>query len=99
MLKGKFEKLIDAKVLLQLHLFVNVLSAAKQFSLVTQKPDIDIISIVDSIENTKQNYKKLLRKFEGDAENIFAWPTYLLSITSMKSVIDVIESNEEGKPS
>ena len=92
MLKGKFEKLIDAKVLLQLHLFVNVLSAAKQFSLVTQKPDIDIISIVDSIENTKQNYKKLLRKFEGDAENIFAWPT-------LKSVIDVIESNEEGKPS
>ena len=45
-------------------------SAVKQFSLVTQKSDIDIISIVDSVESTKQNYKKLLRKFEADAENI-----------------------------
>ena len=66
-LKGKFEKLIDAKVLLQSGLFVNVLSAAKQFSLVTQKSDIDTISIVDSVESTKRNYERLLRKFEVDA--------------------------------
>ena len=58
MLKGKFQKLIDAKVLLQSCLFVDVLSAAKQFILVTPKSDIDIISIVaivDSIESTKRN--------------------------------------------
>ena len=66
-LKGKFEKLIDAKVLLQSGLFVNVLSAAKQFSLVTKKSDIDTISIVDSVESTKRNYERLLRKFEVDA--------------------------------
>ena len=90
-LKGKFEKLIDTKVL-RLCLFVDVLSAAKQFSLVTQKSDIDIISIVDSVESTKRNYEKLLRKFEADAENIFALPT-------LKSVIDAIKSDEEGEPS
>ena len=69
-------------------MFVSNLSAAKQFSLVTQKSDIDIISIVDSVESTKRNYKKLLRKFEADAENIFALPT-------LKSVIDAIERDEE----
>ena len=75
MLKGKFQKLTDAKVLLQSCLFVDVLSAAKQFSLVTPKSDIDIISIVDSVESTQRNYEKLLRKFEADAENISVLPT------------------------
>ena len=70
MLKGILKKLIDAKVLLRSCLFIDVLFAAKQFNLVTQKSDIDIISIVDSVESTKQNYEKLLRKFEADAENI-----------------------------
>ena len=57
MLKGKFEKLIDVQVLLRLCLFIDVLSAAKKFSLVTQNSDIDIIFIVDSIESAKQNYE------------------------------------------
>ena len=73
-------------------MFVDVLSAAKQFSLFIQKSDIDIISIVDSVESTKQNYGKLLRKFEVDAENIFA-------LLTLKSVIDAIESDKEGEPS
>ena len=72
--------------------FINVLSAAKQFSLVTQKSDIDIISIVDSIESAKWNYEKLLRKFEADAENIF-------TLSTLKSVIDAIESGKEGESS
>ena len=74
-MKRKFEKLINAKVLLRSCLFVDVLSAEKQFSLVTQKSDIDIISIVDSVESTKQNYETFLGKFEADAENIFALST------------------------
>ena len=73
-------------------MFVDVLSAAKQFSLVTQKSDIDIISIVDSVESTKRNYEKLLRKFKADAENIFPLPT-------LKPVINAIESDEGGESS
>ena len=73
-------------------MFVNVLSAAKQFSLVTQKSDIDIISIADSIESTKRNYEKLLKKFEADAENIYTLPI-------LKSVINAIKSDKEGEPS
>ena len=67
-LQGKFDKLIYAKALLRLCFFVNALSTVKQFSLTTRKANIDIISIVDSVESTKNSYEKLLRKFEPDAK-------------------------------
>ena len=54
-LQGKFEKLIDAKGLLRSCFFLDALSTAKQFSLTTQKADIDIISIVDNVESTKNS--------------------------------------------
>ena len=63
-------------------MFVDVLSAAKQFSLFIQKSDIDIISIVDSVESTKLNYETFLGKFEADAENIF-------TLSTLKSVSKV----------
>ena len=53
-LGGKLEKLINAKVLLCSGFFSDILSAAKAFSLTTQKLDIDIIAIVENIESTKQ---------------------------------------------
>ena len=46
-LEGKFNKLVDAKVLLLYALFTYILSEAKKFSLVTQKSDINIIGILD----------------------------------------------------
>ena len=46
-LEGKFNKLVDAKVLLLYALFTDILSEEKKFSLVTQKSDIDIIGILD----------------------------------------------------
>ena len=59
--QGKFNKLIDAKVLLRSCFYVDALSPAKKISLATQKADIDIISIVDNVESTKNSYKKLQR--------------------------------------
>ena len=90
-LQGKFDKLVDAKVLLRSSFFVDVLSAAKQFSLATQKDGTNIISIVDNVESTKRSYEKLLRKFETDGNKIFSLPT-------LKSVVTEIESNEDGEP-
>ena len=89
-LQGKFDKLIDAKVLLRSCFFVDTLSSAKQFSLTTQMADIDIISIVDNVESTKNSYEKLLRKFESNADKV-------LSLPKLKSVIKEIESNEDGE--
>ena len=90
-LQGKFDKLIDAKALLRSCFFVDALSTSKQFSLTTQKANTDIISIVDNVESTKNNYEKLLRKFESDADKV-------LSLLTLKSVIKEIESNEDGEP-
>ena len=56
-LKGKLEKLMDAKVLLRSCLFLNVLSAAKQFSLVTQRSEIDIILTRSFLGNLMQMQK------------------------------------------
>ena len=81
-LKEKLENFIDAKGFLWSCMFVDVLSAAKQFSLFIQKSDIDIISIVDSVESTKLNYETFLGKFEADAENIF-------TLSTLKSVSKV----------
>ena len=52
-LQGKFNKVIDVKVLLWSCFFVDTPSTAKQFSLKTQKVDADIISTVDNMESTK----------------------------------------------
>ena len=61
-LQGEFTKLINAKFLLRCALFTDVLAEAKHFSLITQEQNIDIIRILDSVENTKHNYKRLLQK-------------------------------------
>ena len=89
-LQGKFDKLINAKALLGLCFFVDV-SISKQFSLTTQKADINIISVVDDVESTKNSYEKLLRKFESDLDKVLSFPT-------LKSVIKEIESNKDGEP-
>ena len=78
--------MIDVKVLLRNIFFVDILTAAKQFSLTTQKADTSIISIVDKVESTKSSYEKFFRKFESDGDKIFL-------LTILKSVTE-IESNE-----
>ena len=69
-LEGKYAKLVDAKFLLRCALFVDVLAEAKNFSLKTQKIDINIIDVVEAVENTKQNYKRLLKLVEKNPASI-----------------------------
>ena len=52
-IRGKFDKLINVKVLLRSCIFVDALSTTKQFSLTTQKFNIDINSVVDNVESIK----------------------------------------------
>ena len=65
-LEGKFKKLIDASVLLRGAFFIDVLAEAKAFSLKTQKDDIKIIDIVESLESMKRNYERLLKRARKD---------------------------------
>ena len=92
MLQGKFNKLVDAKILLHSCFFIDVLTPAKTFSLQTQKSDIIFINIVDYVDTTKLNYKKLLKRFESDKNNAF------VLLPTLKSIINKIENNQGGKP-
>ena len=65
-LEVKYAKIVDPKVLLRCALFIDVLAEAKNFSLKTQKIDINIIDIVEAVKNTKQNYRRLLKHVEKD---------------------------------
>ena len=63
----------------------------KVFSLTTPKPDIDIISVAENVESTKQSYEKLTKKFKGNPEAIFTNLPILIIITE-------IEGNDDGEP-
>ena len=93
-LQGKFTKLNNSKFLLWCALFTDVLAEAKRFSLITQEENIDIIYIyiLDSAENTKHNYKHLLKK-------LWKNPTYVFQLPTVKLVTDEMKSNDEdGEP-
>ena len=87
-LQGKFTKLINAEFLLRCALFTDVLAEVKHFSLITQEQNIDIIRILDSVENTKHNYERLLKKLRKNPAYVFQLPTVTL-------VTEEIESNGE----
>ena len=63
-----------------------MLTIAKIFCLVTQNKDPNITKTVESVERTKKNYKKLVKKFERNQELVSELPT-------LKAVIAEIEGN------
>ena len=70
----------------------DILSAAKTFSLTTQKSDIDIIATVEIVESTKRGYENLFKKFRGNPEAIFT------DLPILSAIITEIEGNEDGEP-
>ena len=86
-LQGKFTKLINAKFLLQCVFFTDVLAEAKHFSLITQEQNIDMMHILDSVKNTKHNYKCLLKKLRKNLAYVlcFQLPTVKLVTEEIKS--------------
>lgn len=92
--QGKLNKFLDAKVLLRSAFFTDVLAEAKQFSLVSQKKNINMIKMLESVETTKSNYQRLLSKDKKDSAFIFELP-------NLKLVMDSISENgeEDGEPS
>ena len=87
-LQGKFRKLINAKFLFRCALFTDLLAEAKHFILITQEQNIDIIRILDSVENTKHNYERLLKKLRKN-------PAYVFQLSTVKLAAEEIESNDE----
>ena len=86
-LEVKYAKIVDPKVLLRCALFIDVLAEAKNFSLKTQKIDINIIDIVEAVKNTKQNYRRLLKHVEKDPGSILKLPTLKLTINDDEAMM------------
>ena len=63
-LKGKQRQLQKADVLLLGALFFDLLEPARMLSLTTQEQNVNLIKMVNSIDNTRNNYQCLLNQIE-----------------------------------
>ena len=89
-LQGKFNKLIESKVILQAAFLLDILAEAKVFSLCTQKADADIIDITDAAQSTQHHYNGLKKKLKKDPELVVKLPTLV-------SVLSEIKKNDTEK--
>ena len=89
-LQGKFNKLIESKVILQAAFLLDILAEAKVFSLCTQKADANIIDITDAAQSTQHHYNGLKKKLNKDPEFVFKLPT-------LASVLSEIKKNDTEK--
>ena len=87
--QGKLNKLLDAQVILRSCLLKDLLAPAKIFSLITQKEHPNIMETVEAVDKTKNDYKKLLTKFEKNQDSVFELP-------ALKSVINEIEESVDS---
>ena len=63
-------------------LWKDVVIPAKIFRLATQNKDPKIIENIESVERTKKDYKKLLKKFGRNQDLFFELPTLKPRITN-----------------
>ena len=80
-------------MLLRSAFFTDVLAEAKRFSLISQKKDINVITMLEAVETTKSNYQRLLAKVKKD-------PTFIYQLPNLKLVIGSVTETEEeeGEP-
>ena len=69
--------------------FMNLLVEVKQFSLITQEKNINVIKIFNAAEKTKSNYKRLLKRIKENNE-------YILNLPNLKIVTAKVKSNKDN---
>ena len=69
--KGKYDKLVDGSILMQLSLLIDILEPTQKLSLITQKNNLSIIDVVDAVEKTKTKYLELLKKVNEKENFVF----------------------------
>ena len=57
---------------------MDFLVEVKQFSLITQEKNINVIKIFNAVEKTKSNYKRLLKRIKENNE-------YILNLPNLKN--------------
>ena len=90
-LQGKFTLLSEANVILRSALLTDLLVPAKTLSLISQRVSTDVITIVNTVQNTREKYVKWYEHFSENPEKVFELPT-------LKSAIERVdeENNFQG---
>ena len=70
-------------------LFMDLLVEVKQFSLITQEENINVVKIFNAVEKTKSNYKRLLKRIKENNE-------YKLNLPNLKIVTEEVKSNNDN---
>ena len=83
-LQGKFNKLIESKVILRAVFPLDLLKKAKIFTLYMQKSDSNLTDIVRATQGTKCHYVKLWKKMENNPEFVFTLLTLAYMISEVK---------------
>ena len=68
--KGKYDKLVDGSILMQLSLLIDILEPTQDLSLIMQKNNLSIIVVVDAVEKTTK-YLQLLKKVDEKENFVF----------------------------
>jgi hypothetical protein len=65
-LRGKLRKLKCASLLLRSALLIDLLDSARKFSVISQKAEVNILLILDSLDDTLLHYQMLYIKLKKD---------------------------------
>ena len=84
-LEGKRRQLQITEILVFGALFFDLLEPAKILSLTTQKEDVDLIKVVESIGSTQKRYTRLLDRVTKDPEAVFEFPRLKGLLSQIKS--------------
>ena len=68
---------------------MDLLVEVKQFSLITQEENINVVKIFNAVEKTKSNYKRLLKRIKENNE-------YKLNLPNLKIVTEEVKSNNDN---
>ena len=85
-LTGEVRKLKCASLVLRSALFIDLLDNARKFSVISQKAEVNILLMIDTLDDTLLHYQMLLMKLKKDPAFVFELPT-------LKSVLSRIEGD------
>ena len=87
-LQGKYNNLTEASVLLRSALLTDLLVPAKVLSLTSQTESVDVITIVNAVQSTRNKYKQFYTKYLNEPDKIFELPT-------LKAILEKVDDQNQ----
>ena len=90
-LEGKHKQLTDTSILLHSALFIDLLEAAKKFSILSQREDFNIIDMVDCLDDILLLYQICKCNIDNGPDIVYSFPTVEKLLKNIK-----ITTSENG---